>query len=228
MFQLAAVEDTVRVAPRDLQLPHLVAVRAELRRAYIDKVIRDVGLVVALYDVQSVTGGFVYPGDGAPRFTVAFRLVVFRPFVGEVLLGKLRSADTSGLCRAFQLVSPPDWNSNCRLCGSSLLELAILQLLLHWLYDELMTMPDHIATAAGLLAALAAAARSNEEEELWVWRFGDNELFMDIDEEVRFRVAQVSFVPTPLEPEPGAPPFAPMRIVGDINADGLGLVSWWN
>eukprot|EP00850_Spirogloea_muscicola_P015172 SM000114S24135 [mRNA] locus=s114:165715:167771:- [translate_table: standard] len=179
MFQLAAVEDTVRVAPRDLQLPHLVAVRAELRRAYIDKVIRDVGLVVALYDVQSVTGGFIYPGDGAPRFTVSFRLVVFRPFVGEVLLAKLRSADTSGLC-----------------------------------------------PAAGLLATVAAAARSNEEEELWVWRFGDNELFMDIDEEVRFRVAQVSFVPTPLEPEPGAPPFAPMRIVGDINADGLGLVSW--
>eukprot|EP00850_Spirogloea_muscicola_P020438 SM000216S06564 [mRNA] locus=s216:197964:200027:+ [translate_table: standard] len=207
MFQLAAVEDTVRVAPRDLQLPHLVAVRAELRRAYIDKVIRDVGLVVALYDVQSVTGGFVYPGDGAPRFTVAFRLVVFRPFVGEVLLGKLRSADTSGLCRAFQLVSPLDWK----------LQLSTLRL-----------ESPGACSVAGLLAVVAAAARSNEEEELWVWRFGDNELFMDIDEEVRFRVAQVSFVPTPLEPEPGAPPFAPMRIVGDINADGLGLVSWWN
>lgn len=34
-------------------------------------------------------GGHVYPNDGAAYFKARFRLVVFRPFVGEVLVGTL-------------------------------------------------------------------------------------------------------------------------------------------
>lgn len=53
--------------------------------------IADLGLVVTLYDIQSIQGGFIYPNDGAAYFKVAFRVVVFRPFVGEVIVGKLKS-----------------------------------------------------------------------------------------------------------------------------------------
>ncbi|KAH0902566.1 hypothetical protein HID58_042069, partial [Brassica napus] len=34
---------------------------------------------------RSVEGGFVLPGDGAATYKVGFRIVVFRPFVGEVI-----------------------------------------------------------------------------------------------------------------------------------------------
>jgi DNA-directed RNA polymerase subunit E'/Rpb7 len=34
-------------------------------------------------------GGHVYPNDGAAYFKARFRLVIFRPFVGEVLVGTL-------------------------------------------------------------------------------------------------------------------------------------------
>lgn len=34
------------------------------------QVIKDVGLCITLYDIRAVEGGFVFPGDGAPRFTV--------------------------------------------------------------------------------------------------------------------------------------------------------------
>lgn len=36
----------------------------------IYQVIKDLGLVVTLYDVKSVEGGFVFPGDGAPTYKV--------------------------------------------------------------------------------------------------------------------------------------------------------------
>lgn len=36
------------------------------------KVIKDLGLVVTLYDIKSLEGGFVFPGDGAPTYTVRF------------------------------------------------------------------------------------------------------------------------------------------------------------
>lgn len=62
---------------------------------------------------------------------------------------------------------------------------------------------------------------------------------MDLGEDIRFRVHAVRFhaPPTPLELAnavgddklrgTAAKPYVPMEVVGDINADGLGLVSWW-
>ncbi|GBG62664.1 hypothetical protein CBR_g31683 [Chara braunii] len=83
---------------------------------------------------------------------------MFRPFVGEILIGKLKHCDETGLFSNFCL--------RC-LLGST--------------------------------------------------------LFV-----VRFRVADVKYPPIPIEHERNAKPFAPMQIVGDVNADGLGLLSWWS
>lgn len=55
----------------------------------VDKVVPDLGLIVTVYDILEIGGGFIYPSDGAAIFDVNFRLVVFRPFVGEVLVGRL-------------------------------------------------------------------------------------------------------------------------------------------
>eukprot|EP00271_Cylindrocystis_brebissonii_P019465 TRINITY_DN5920_c0_g2_i3.p1 TRINITY_DN5920_c0_g2~~TRINITY_DN5920_c0_g2_i3.p1 ORF type:complete len:169 (+),score=23.42 TRINITY_DN5920_c0_g2_i3:417-923(+) len=97
MFMLVAFEDDIRIQPEKLQLPIDVAVTSYLRNVFVDKVIDEQGLCVTLYDIQSVNGGYVFPGDGAPRFTVRFRLVMFRPFVGEILVGRLARCDASGL-----------------------------------------------------------------------------------------------------------------------------------
>ena len=57
------------------------------------QVLHDLGLVVTLYDILSITGGFIYPSDGAAHYIVAFRLVLFRPFVGQILTGRLAKSD---------------------------------------------------------------------------------------------------------------------------------------
>lgn len=57
------------------------------------QVLHDLGLVITIYDILSIEGGFIYPSDGAAHYTVKFRLVVFRPFINEVLSGRLTRCD---------------------------------------------------------------------------------------------------------------------------------------
>ena len=70
--------------------------------AVADKVVADLGLVVSLYDILHIGGGFIYPGEGAAHFQVKFRLIVFRPFVGEVVVGRL---ERSTMCAHMQTCS---------------------------------------------------------------------------------------------------------------------------
>lgn len=85
MFTVSTLEDNVRVEPSDLQNPR--AVQNVLEGAFLDTVIPELGLVITIFDILDVQGGFIYPGDGAAHFVVKFRLVVFRPFVDQVLRG---------------------------------------------------------------------------------------------------------------------------------------------
>ncbi len=57
------------------------------------QVLHDLGLVITIYDILSIEGGFIYPSDGAAHYTVKFRLVVFKPFINEVLTGRLTRCD---------------------------------------------------------------------------------------------------------------------------------------
>lgn len=93
MFIVCTLEDKLRVQPQDLGKPTLEAVTAVIERTYIDKVVPDLGLVITLYDILDIQGGFVFPSDGAAHFDTKFRLVVFKPFVGQVLVGKVESCN---------------------------------------------------------------------------------------------------------------------------------------
>ena len=98
MFQIARLEDAnVKILPENLGRPRLEAITQEIESLYMDKVIKDLGLVVTLYEIVSIEGGTVYPGEGSAHFHVVFRVVVFRPFEGEVIEGRLKKADRKGL-----------------------------------------------------------------------------------------------------------------------------------
>ena len=133
MFIICDVEDKVRVDPGDLGRPLLDAVTAVIEQLYIDKasliaphtaassvfcpkpshvscmqVLHDLGLVVTIYDILSIEGGFIYPSDGAAHYTVKFRLVVFKPFINEVLTGRLTRCDKC-VCHILQM----PWKVHC-------------------------------------------------------------------------------------------------------------------
>ena len=46
----------------------------------------DVGLVISLFDISEIGDSHIFPGDGSSHTRVVFRLLVFRPFIEEVLV----------------------------------------------------------------------------------------------------------------------------------------------
>jgi DNA-directed RNA polymerase subunit E'/Rpb7 len=47
-----------------------------------------------LFAVDDIAEPIIYPGDGGAFTSVSFRLLVFRPFPGEILTGRVRSCDS--------------------------------------------------------------------------------------------------------------------------------------
>uniref|UniRef100_A0ACD5UZE7 Uncharacterized protein n=1 Tax=Avena sativa TaxID=4498 RepID=A0ACD5UZE7_AVESA len=97
MFVLSQIEHNLPMPPALLSRPLLDAIKAELERLFLDKVLANLGLCVSVYDIISVEGGFIFPGEGCSTYKVSFRLLMFRPFTGEVLVGKISGYDEKGL-----------------------------------------------------------------------------------------------------------------------------------
>ncbi|CAG2220691.1 POLR3H [Mytilus edulis] len=91
--------------------------------------------------------------------------------------------------------------------------------------------------------AMQHPSRFDDKEQLWAWSYEVEEekhdLFMDIGEEIRFRVVDETFVDTtPTGPDgtsvetsdnsDSESKKSPYTIVGSISEPGLGLLSWWN
>uniref|UniRef100_A0ACD5U8T4 Uncharacterized protein n=1 Tax=Avena sativa TaxID=4498 RepID=A0ACD5U8T4_AVESA len=97
MFVLSQIEHNLPMPPALLSRPLVDAIKAELERLFLDKVLANLGLCVSVYDIISVEGGFIFPGEGCSTYKVSFRLLMFRPFTGEVLVGKISGYDEKGL-----------------------------------------------------------------------------------------------------------------------------------
>ncbi|XP_071954233.1 DNA-directed RNA polymerase III subunit RPC8-like [Antedon mediterranea] len=97
MFVLAEMMDTVRIQPWMFNNKLDTAVVDVLNRKLANKVVHDVGLCIALHDVSKLEESFIFPGDGASHTKVQFRYVVFRPFMDEILIGKIKSCSNEGV-----------------------------------------------------------------------------------------------------------------------------------
>ncbi|PWN91178.1 hypothetical protein FA10DRAFT_249354 [Acaromyces ingoldii] len=100
MFNLSLIHDTIRIPPSSFS-PNASESVKPIQRAinakYANRILPDVGLCVSLFDLVSVDEGRVKWGDGCLYHRCVFRLVVFRPFPGEVLVGRVKSSDPEGL-----------------------------------------------------------------------------------------------------------------------------------
>jgi DNA-directed RNA polymerase III subunit RPC8 len=64
------------------------------------QVVPELGLCVALYDMLSVGEARLYQGSPAQHISVEFRLVMFRPFVDEILVGTIIASTAASGTRA--------------------------------------------------------------------------------------------------------------------------------
>ncbi|CAO3579396.1 unnamed protein product [Absidia cylindrospora] len=212
MFVLAEIEDTVKIVPNDFGKNDNNAITDALNEKYANKVVQEVGLCICVYDILTTSEGFILYGDGCSYVKVSFQLTVFRPFVGEVLTGRIKSCSPSGVRVTMGF------------------------------FDDI-----HIPGAT-----LQAGSEFDPAEQVWVWNYNGEKMYMDIDEPIRFRVLRELFTdttPTHHSTTGGANPAGRRQSVADVSAsndlaanstkippyaltctiqeDGLGLLSWW-
>ncbi|ELU15722.1 hypothetical protein CAPTEDRAFT_156703 [Capitella teleta] len=206
MFTLVEMKDTVRVPPWRFKTKLNQAVEEALNMKLANKVVHNVGLCISLWDITEIADSYIFPGDGSSHTIVKFRYVVFRPFMDEILVGKIRSSSKEGVHVSLGF------------------------------FDDILIPSD----------AMQHPSRFDEAEQLWVWKYdtgeGSHDLFMDIGEEVRFRVVDETFVDTsPTGPESSssgvdgaetqevtAEKKSPFTLIGAVSEPGLGLLTWWN
>ncbi|KAL1470659.1 hypothetical protein MTO96_040303 [Rhipicephalus appendiculatus] len=97
MFVISEMSDSIRVPPWLFRVSPNEAIVEQLNRRLANKVVINVGLCIALYDITKIEDSRILPGDGSFHTTVQFRYVVFRPFMDEVLIGKIRSSSQEGI-----------------------------------------------------------------------------------------------------------------------------------
>mmetsp|Transcript_33058 Transcript_33058/g.37129 ORF Transcript_33058/g.37129 Transcript_33058/m.37129 type:complete len:309 (-) Transcript_33058:168-1094(-) len=98
MFILTTVIDRIRVPAPMLSLPTLTALHNEIDLKYPNRVLMNFGLVICRYgDCLKITNGSCVPGDGGSHHECLFRLLVFRPFVEEVCVGKIVKSTPEGI-----------------------------------------------------------------------------------------------------------------------------------
>lgn len=201
MFVLAEMKDVVCVKPWSFHHDLQQAVSYELNKKLANKVVHEVGLCITLFDIIEITDSYILPGDGSAHSPVRFRFVVFRPFVDEVLEGKIKGSSSEGVQVTMGF------------------------------FDDILIPAEY----------LQQKSKFDDEEQLWVWEYvteeGSHDLFMDINEPIRFRIIDEDFVDlTPTGPASTASgeaseipeqKKAPYSILGSISEPGLGLLSWW-
>ncbi|KAJ3028981.1 UNVERIFIED_CONTAM: DNA-directed RNA polymerase III subunit RPC8 [Siphonaria sp. JEL0065] len=98
MFSVITLEDTVRVLPTDQRKGLPTAVTDELNKKYSNRIKPKVGLCIRVLDIIEIGDGIVHAClDGSGMHRTKFRLIIFKPFVGEILTGKVVNQSPEGL-----------------------------------------------------------------------------------------------------------------------------------
>ncbi|XP_033211050.1 DNA-directed RNA polymerase III subunit RPC8 [Belonocnema kinseyi] len=97
MFILTEFKDTVKIPPWKFKRKLNDAITEELNRKLANKVYPNVGLCIALHDIQKIEESYIFPGDGSSHTPVSFRFIVFRPFMEEIIIGKIRNCSVEGV-----------------------------------------------------------------------------------------------------------------------------------
>ncbi|OQO06333.1 hypothetical protein B0A48_08922 [Cryoendolithus antarcticus] len=96
MYVLTTISDTAALPPSSFPLPTARALENWLNAKYSDRILPQVGLCVCFHSLISTSEGLIAHGTGLVNVNVTFRLIVWRPFKGEILQGTIIQSDREG------------------------------------------------------------------------------------------------------------------------------------
>jgi DNA-directed RNA polymerase III subunit RPC8 len=237
--RLSRMCDTVHIAASEFGKPLLTAITDALAEKYPNKVVPDLGLCVTVYDIVDVGEAHIYAGNAAQHIAVEFRLVIFRPFVGEVLTGTVVAADPQGMrvslgffdeihVPARALPTPNFWSAEEGVWVWNVSEdhqlFFDLENVLRFRVDEIRFREERNAPRKPGGAAAGGATQPGLASSA----VGGGGGATGIATKGGVVNCGCTSRPPSAPTVPQAPPPPPtMLIVGGIAADGLGLTTWW-
>ncbi|MFW9931675.1 MAG: DNA-directed RNA polymerase [Candidatus Thorarchaeota archaeon] len=112
-YSVVTVRDVVRIPPKEFGAPLEKAAISHLRKTSENVLDRDIGLMIAVIDIDEIGQGRLMPGDGATYHTVQYQVLVFKPVRGELVEGNvvelmdfgafIRMGPLDGLCHVSQI-----------------------------------------------------------------------------------------------------------------------------
>mmetsp|Transcript_41426 Transcript_41426/g.84697 ORF Transcript_41426/g.84697 Transcript_41426/m.84697 type:complete len:221 (+) Transcript_41426:290-952(+) len=219
MFTLVEMKDAIPVPASELDKPRPVAVGNQIEQKYCNRVLLDVGLCISLYELTEIGDGLIYQSDSAVHIRVRFTLLVFRPFIGEVLVGTIYKSTPHGLWLSVgffnDIFIPPhfmldgsEWDADQRLWvwksqhGDAALDPELGSQVRFRVTNSVFRHVERPSKAPPAAAAAVAAAAVPGAEKTAAAMEG-----VDGEEEE--------------EPQPV------FQVMASIKDDGLGLVVWW-
>ena len=223
MFILSVIEDEVALHPSQFgENKHVSAIRSMIEAKFVDRVIPDVGLAVALYDIVKIRDAYIFPGDlkdsqGDAACTVVFRLVIFRPKVNELLVGKVLASTPMGLQVSlgfFQDVTIPTINLRAPSVFDERLQTWV------WQYvDDMGKTVPYPYRAEDVVCLRVKSVQFTDSQDTSMGAVRRAQALMSSAKNLNTSATHpVSHV---------AHEQPPMLVVGSVEEDGLGLLSWW-
>ena len=105
MFYKVELRDHIRVPPNLFNLPLEEAVLKRIKTKYSGFISKDLGIVIDTVGAKEIGEGVLIPGDGASYYNVVFELLVFKPEMQEIVIGKIKDIAEFG---AFINIGPID------------------------------------------------------------------------------------------------------------------------
>jgi len=97
LYKVIEFEDVVRVPPSLFNKPLKEAVLSVLREEYEGHIIRDVGFIVSILDLEVSELGHLVFNDGALYHKTKFKALVFSPILQEIVEGEVVLVEEYGL-----------------------------------------------------------------------------------------------------------------------------------
>jgi DNA-directed RNA polymerase III subunit RPC8 len=225
MFEVERITDSIQMDACDLGKPTAAVLARKIDERYPNRVLpQSDGLVICRYDNDKEPTVILSSGgickEGKTYWTIEFSVVVFRPFIGEILVGTIAESNSSGIrvnlgeffgalyIPAYWMLRPSSYDPNANMwvwwSDEERYEMPVGATIrvrvknLHYTKSTVVSAKGQTQLEESSSTTLSGRKRSSSFAE------GDNHLS-----------AAAGTVPSA------------MHITASICEDGLGLTEWW-
>ncbi len=105
MFYKTQLKDHIRIPPHIFGLKLEDAMIERIKKKYGGYISKELGIVIDVSRLDKIGEGIIIPGDGASYYETEFEVIIFKPEMQEVVLGRIKDIADFG---AFINIGPID------------------------------------------------------------------------------------------------------------------------